>query len=186
MNIRRVYETTIIINAALEDHDIDVIINKITTLLENHGGVIEETNKWGRRRLAYTINKKHNGYYVHLVFEAAPSVIPMLERFLVLEDTILRHLTLQLEAELRAYRKEKSLAAGKSGETTMLSIVEVERDLSPVSSGRFFNKFNRTVAPPVIAVAESVEDVISADEIDIVINETVTQSDVSVETNDEV
>ena len=137
MSIRRVYETTIIINAALEDPDIDTIINKITALLENHGGVIEEKNKWGRRRLAYAINKKHNGYYVHLIFETLPSVVPVLERFLVLEDTILRHLTLQLPPELRAYRKEKSLAAGRSGETTMSSVVEVEKE---PTTGKFIYK----------------------------------------------
>ena len=59
MSLRRVYETTIIINAALEDPDVEATINKITTYLENHGGEIEEKNKWGRRRLAYPINKKY-------------------------------------------------------------------------------------------------------------------------------
>ena len=166
MSIRRVYETTIIINAALEDPDIDVIINKTISLLENHGGVIEETNKWGRRRLAYAINKKHNGYYVHLIFEAAPNVIPVLERFLVLEDTILRHLTLQLSAELRAYRKEKSLAAGKSGETTISSIIEVEKELNSneKNNGRFFNKnVEGTVYSTNDAITVEIKDTYSLD-----------------------
>lgn len=129
MNIRRVYETTIIINAALEDPDIDLAINKVTAFLENHGGVIEETNKWGRRRLAYPIKRKFNGYYVHLIFNAQPSMIPTFERFLVLEDKILRHLTLQLETKMREYRKEKSLAEGKSGETIISSADEVEKQV---------------------------------------------------------
>lgn len=127
MSLRRVYETTIIINAALEDVDIDTVISKFITFLENHGGVIEETNKWGRRRLAYNINKKYNGYYVHLIFNVPPSVVPLLERFLVLEDTILRHLTLQLPSELREYRKQKSLAQGKSGETIISSVSEIDK-----------------------------------------------------------
>jgi len=124
MSLRRVYETTIIINAALEDPDVETAINKITSYLENHGGVIEEQNKWGRRRLAYPINKKSNGYYVHLVFNSNPSIIPALERFLTLDDTILRHLTLHLSNELREYRKERSLAEGKSGETLISSVTE--------------------------------------------------------------
>jgi len=162
MNIRRVYETTIIINAALEDQDIDVVINKITTLLTNHGGVVEEQNKWGRKRLAYAINKKHNGYYVHLIFEVAPSAVPVLERFLTLEDTILRHLTLQLSPELRAYRKEKSLAAGKSGETTMSSVVEVEKELN---SGKVFYKKSANFTAPIAATIdeEIIAEVISLD-----------------------
>jgi small subunit ribosomal protein S6 len=127
MNIRRVYETTIIINAALEEPDTDAVISKISSYIENHGGIIEETDKWGRRRLAYPINKKFNGYYVHIVFNIQPTNVPTIERFLVLEDTILRHLTLQLEPEMREFRKERSLAEGKSGETTISSSVEVER-----------------------------------------------------------
>jgi small subunit ribosomal protein S6 len=134
MSLRRVYETTIIINAALEDPDIDAVITKITNYLENHGGEIEEKNKWGRRRLAYPINKKHNGYYVHLIFNSVPSILPSLERFLTLEDTILRHLTLQLSSALREYRRERSLAEGKSGETMISSASD------DTSGGSRFNK----------------------------------------------
>ena len=134
MSLRRVYETSIIINAALEDPDIDAVITKITNYLENHGGEIEEKNKWGRRRLAYPINKKHNGYYVHLIFNSVPSILPSLERFLTLEDTILRHLTLQLSSALREYRRERSLAEGKSGETMISSASD------DTSGGSRFNK----------------------------------------------
>ena len=121
MSLRRVYETTVIINAALEDQDIDAVVSKITNYIENHGGELIETNKWGRRRLAYPINKKFNGYYVHLVFTTVPSVVPVLERFLILEDTVLRHLTLLLPDKLRELRKEKALAEGKVGEGTSVS-----------------------------------------------------------------
>lgn len=125
MSLRRVYETTVIINAALEDQDIDAVISKITNYIENHGGELIETNKWGRRRLAYPINKKYNGYYVHLVFTTVPSVLPVLERFLILEDTILRHLTLILPDKLRKIRHDKALAEGKTGEgTTLISTLD--------------------------------------------------------------
>lgn len=112
MSLRRVYETTFIVNAALEDADIDNVLSKVINNIENHGGKIMETNKWGRRRLAYQINKKYNGFYIHLVYEAAPSTIPVIERFLVLEDTILRHLTLILPKKLYDYRAKQALQHG--------------------------------------------------------------------------
>ena len=124
MNIRRLYESTIIINAALEDPDIDGVISKVATYIENHGGTILEVNKWGRRRLAYPINKKYNGFYVHIVFETLPNSVPVLERFLVLEDTVLRHLTLQLSDALREYRKERALAAGTTSGTVLISTTD--------------------------------------------------------------
>lgn len=112
MSLRRLYETTFIVNAALEDTDIDNVLNKVKTYVENHGGNIQEVNKWGRRRLAYPINKKYNGYYIHLVYDAAPSTVPILERFLVLEDTVLRHLTLILPKKLKDYRAKRAIEEG--------------------------------------------------------------------------
>jgi len=115
MSVRKIYETTFIINAALEDPDIEAIITRVTNYIENLGADIIQVNKWGRRRLAYPINKKYNGYYVHFIYEASPSIIPIFERFLVLEDTILRHLTLALPKKLREYRL-KAIAEGKATE----------------------------------------------------------------------
>jgi len=112
MSVRRVYETTFIINAALEDSDVESVIQKVSSYIENHGGIIKEVNKWGRRRLAYAINKKYNGFYAHLVFEATSNTVPILERFLVLEDTILRHLTIVLPKKLADYRVKRALERG--------------------------------------------------------------------------
>jgi small subunit ribosomal protein S6 len=109
MSERRVYETTYIVNAALEDSDIENVISKVAGYIENHGGQIQETDKWGRRRLAYPINKKYNGYYVHMIFEANASTIPILERFMILEDTILRHLTVILPEKLRKFRIKRAI-----------------------------------------------------------------------------
>jgi len=122
MSLRRQYETTFIVNAALEDADVESVITKVSNYIENHGGQIVDTNRWGRRRLAYPINKKYNGYYVHLVFDAPPSTIPVLERFLVLEDTVLRHLTLILPKKLSEFRAKRAL----EGHLTGLLATEVE------------------------------------------------------------
>lgn len=115
MSIRKIYETTFIVNAALEDPDIEAIITKVTNYIQNLGADILQINKWGRRRLAYPINKKYNGYYVHVIYDASPSIIPLIERFLVLDDTILRHLTLALPKKLREYRL-RTIAEGKATE----------------------------------------------------------------------
>ncbi len=117
MSIRRTYETTLIVNAALEDPDVEALISKVTGYVENHGGEILLIDKWGRKRLAYPINKKFNGFYVRIEFEAAPSTIPILERFMVLEDTILRHLTLLLPQILRDFRKKKALEKAEREKT---------------------------------------------------------------------
>lgn len=110
--MRRLYESTLIFNAGLEDPEVEAAISKVTSYIENQGGEIKVTDRWGRRRLAYPISKKFNGYYVHLEFEMIPSGLPLLERFLVLEDTVLRHLTLQLSVKLRDLRLQKAMEEG--------------------------------------------------------------------------
>ncbi len=113
MSVRREYESVIIINAALEDDDIENVIQKITNYIENHGGNIQEINRWGRRRLAYPINKKYNGFYVHIILIAFSNTIPILERFLILEDTVLRHLTKILPKKVKDFRHKRSVEQGK-------------------------------------------------------------------------
>jgi small subunit ribosomal protein S6 len=138
---RRVYECTIIVNAALEDQDIDAVISKITSYIENNGGNIQEVNKWGRRRLGYPINKKFNGFYVNIVFDTMPGSVPILERFLILEDTILRHLTLLLPQKLREQRAKRALEEGRSVHSEQTEDSESKRssDRSERGGGRGFS-----------------------------------------------
>jgi len=154
MSLRRIYETTFIVNAALEDTDIESVISKVLSYIENNGGTSLEINKWGRRRLAYPINKKYNGYYVHIIFEAKPSAIPILERFLVLEDTILRHLTLILPKNLRAYRQKIAQDIGRSYDST---IYEMEAGGDKKGEGRNNrgSRYNRGDVPVTIVVDEN-------------------------------
>jgi small subunit ribosomal protein S6 len=113
---KRLYETTFIVNAGLEDQEIDAVVSKVTGYIENHGGDIKSLDRWGRRRLAYPIAKKFNGYYVHSTYEILPENMPVIERFLVLEDTILRHLNVVLEDKLIELRKQRAIDKSKKDE----------------------------------------------------------------------
>ena len=129
MSIRRLYESTFIINAALEDPDVEAVIRRVTDYIENHGGTFVEMNKWGRRRLAYPIKKKYNGYYVYMAFEAASEILPLVERFFNLEENVLRHLTLELSEKLREHRKERALIAGST-----IPAEPLEENVAPVKA----------------------------------------------------
>ncbi len=96
MNARRMYETTFIINAALEDAAIDTVVNTTIEFLKTNGASINKVDKWGRKRLAYPIQKKNNGYYVYVQFDAPATVLPLLERYFFLEENIMRHLNVAM------------------------------------------------------------------------------------------
>ncbi len=108
---KHVYETTIIINASLDDPQIDNVINRVQETITKNGGTITAVNKWGRKRLAYSINKKTTGFYMNMEFEAPGTLLPTLERSFQLDELILRDLTIVLDKKALAARKPLPVAA---------------------------------------------------------------------------
>lgn len=92
------YESAVLINAALDDPQIEGIISKIKDTITANGGEIREIENWGRKRLAYMVNKSKIGYYAIFRFDAPTTIITKLERFYTLDDHILRFLNIKLDA----------------------------------------------------------------------------------------
>ena len=91
----RAYELMVIIDAELDDEVIDATVKRIADLLGQRGATIKTENRWGRRRFAYEINHKHEGYYV--VFEfVGGSDLDQFERALRLADETVRHKVVRL------------------------------------------------------------------------------------------
>jgi small subunit ribosomal protein S6 len=109
MEPKRQYESTFIINASLEDAQIEAALNRASEAITRNGGEITAVNKWGRKRLSYPIQKKNNGFYVNLEFTAPGAVIPQLERVFLLDENILRYLTIVLDKKAIAARLQQSL-----------------------------------------------------------------------------
>ena len=81
------YEVMYVIDPALEDSARVELINRFSELVKKNGGEIDRVDEWGKRRLAYAINYKTEGYYV-LMYIKAPSDLPReLERNLQISDS---------------------------------------------------------------------------------------------------
>jgi small subunit ribosomal protein S6 len=93
---KKIYETTFIVNANLDDMQIDAVIDKAKDLLVKNGGEILELAKWGRKRFAYPIKKKNNGFYVVIEFESSGDLVARLERHFLLDENIIRFLIIAL------------------------------------------------------------------------------------------
>jgi len=94
---KKLYESTFIVNAALDDAQIDGVIEKVKDTIAKNGGAVRDLAKWGRKRFAYAIRKKNNGFYVVCEFDAAGDLIPKLERHYQLDENIIRYLTIALD-----------------------------------------------------------------------------------------
>jgi small subunit ribosomal protein S6 len=105
------YETTFIVNATLEDTQVDVIIEKVKDTIAKNGGQIMAAEKWGRKRLTYPIRKKNNGFYMFFEFKAPGEAIAKLERHYQLDEQILRYLTVKLDKKALKAKAAKVAAA---------------------------------------------------------------------------
>jgi len=120
---KNIYETTFIVNASLDDPQIDAIIDKVQEVITKNNGEIMELAKWGRKRFAYPIKKKNNGFYVVFEFNASGDLIARLERHFLLEENIIRFLIIGLD--------KKALQARISGNDLM----KLSAPVTPSTSG---------------------------------------------------
>jgi len=105
---KRTYESVVIINAALEDEQVEATISRMQETITTHGGELIELDKWGRKRLAYPIKKAKSGYYVVIRFSATTDLVSTLERNYRLDENVIRYLTIQLDKfALEAIAKQK-------------------------------------------------------------------------------
>jgi len=88
----RPYEVVYIFDSALGEDQINEKLDRYHGLITGPGGEITATEHWGRRQMAYAINKKNNGYYVVVQFNSAVEALPEFERLLKLDEELLRYL----------------------------------------------------------------------------------------------
>jgi len=87
----RPYEVVIIFESSVEDSTVDAVAGRIRENLSNSAGLVGQIEKWGRRRFAYELRHRWEGYYVLIEFSAEPNVVADLDRMLLLNDDVVRH-----------------------------------------------------------------------------------------------
>ena len=100
----RRYELMLVFSPEAPDERIAAIIDRTTRQITAAGGQIIKVAPWGRRRLAYAIDRHREGAYHIVVFEAPTEVIAELERGIMITEEVLRHLTVRQERPARAMR----------------------------------------------------------------------------------
>ncbi|HIS51556.1 MAG TPA: 30S ribosomal protein S6 [Candidatus Onthomonas avicola] len=89
------YEAMYILDAALAEDAIAALVEKFKSLVEQNG-TLTEVNEWGKRRLAYPIDHKNEGYYVLMTFEAGPAFPAELGRNFNITDGVIRSMVVDL------------------------------------------------------------------------------------------
>ena len=90
------YEVVYIIDPAVEDEARKALINRFNELITGNGGSVDKVEEWGRKRLAYAIDYKTEGYYVLVNFQAEAELPKELERNLQISDSVIRYQVIRL------------------------------------------------------------------------------------------
>ncbi|MFT0848806.1 30S ribosomal protein S6 [Actinomycetaceae bacterium L2_0104] len=94
----RDYEMMIIIDPTVDERNLGIFVDKLLQVVPNEGGSLEKVDIWGKRRLAYDIDKRSEGIYVVVDMKATPETAKELDRQLGLNEVILRTKLLRAEA----------------------------------------------------------------------------------------
>lgn len=91
----RAYEIMYIINSELDEEQNTAVMDKFKGIIENNGGELVKLDKWGKRRLAYEIKRKRDGFYVLMSVNGTPEIVHELDRVFKITDEVLKHMILR-------------------------------------------------------------------------------------------
>lgn len=92
------YELAVVVNAKIEDEERAQVIEKVKEMITRFGGNVTDVDEWGKRRLAYEIQKMKEAYYYFVHFEADATVPGEIEQRIRIMDNVLRYLCVRQEA----------------------------------------------------------------------------------------
>jgi len=105
--MNRIYEELLIVKPDAADEEVDQYVEQLRTQLTTAGATVDKVDKWGKRKLAYRIDKYREGNYVLFQFTSQPDVVKELERRLRVSDIVLKFLTVRIDETLKRLEKRK-------------------------------------------------------------------------------
>jgi len=105
------YETIFVINPDLGEDEVQNVVTKFTGIISSQKGVQLKLEDWGRRRLAYKIEKFSQGYYILADFAGMPAGVAELERNLKIDDRIIRFLSVKTGENVNVEALQMEIAA---------------------------------------------------------------------------
>ena len=124
----RRYELMLVLRPDVADDRAQAVIDRTTRQISAGGGQIVKVAPWGRRRLAYQIDRYREGSYHIILFESPGDAILEMERGLLITEEVLRHLVTRVERPVKAARRDGAEGEEGTEDDTDLPSAEDEED----------------------------------------------------------
>ena len=128
----RDYELGLIINPEVSEEETDTVLERVRQIVANYGGQIVRENRWGRRRLAYPIERHRDGFYVFIDMILTPETVSELERTLKVSETVLRHMIKKRDP--KAVQKEREEREARAAAAANAQESEATEEQAPVAT----------------------------------------------------
>ena len=93
------YELAVVVSAKIEDDERAAVVDKCKALIERFGGTVTNVDDWGKKRMAYEVQKMKDAFYYFIQFDAEADVPAQLEANVRIMEPVLRYLCVRLDAE---------------------------------------------------------------------------------------
>jgi small subunit ribosomal protein S6 len=120
------YEVVVIVKSDLTEEDITTLIDRYSAIITDRKGVIAKVDKWGKRRLAYEINKQKDGFYFLIDFAGDGPIVSELERNFKIDDRLLKFMTVKKDGATTRETIDAEFAAAEVKRTQ----IRIESDNS--------------------------------------------------------
>ncbi len=120
------YEVIAIVKTDVSEEDLTAIMDRSSNIITERKGVIAKAEKWGKRRLAYEINKQKDGFYFFIDYAGDGSIVAEMERNFKIDDRILKFMTVTKEGATTREGMESEVVAAEVKRTS----IRIETDNS--------------------------------------------------------
>jgi small subunit ribosomal protein S6 len=103
----RHYEVMVILDAGLEEEAIRAVLDRATQLFTANGATVGKVDRWGKRRFAYEVHHRGEGYYALVDVTAEPAAVAQVDRMLGLADEVIRHKVVRLPEKAVTVRSSR-------------------------------------------------------------------------------
>ncbi len=128
--MNRTYEIMFIVRPDVEEAELDKLIETFSGYVTSGGGEVKSTEKMGRRRLAYTVQKFNDGFYILLIIAAPAALVAEIERRLRVSEQIIKFITVRMDEEEKRLAKIK---AHRDSHVKRSTLPQVNAEAAPVT-----------------------------------------------------
>ena len=132
--MKRDYELGFILNPEVSEEQTRAILDRVQTIVANYSGQTVKVNQWGRRRLAYPIQRHRDGFYIFIDMILTPETVSELDRTLKVSEEVLRHLIKRRDPKAVQKEREEREARAAAAAPPPAARPEAEEEIpEPVS-----------------------------------------------------